>query len=52
MTKPLLTSSIKKEPELTWRTFNVLLEKVDLDDPAGHLFVVDISFDCEKVYLQ
>ena len=38
----------KKDPEPTWRTFNVLLEKVDLDDPVGHLFVVDTKFDYEK----
>ena len=48
MTKPLPMGCIKKEPEPTWRTFNILLEKVDLDDPVGHLFVVDISFDYEK----
>ena len=48
MTKPLPMGCIKKEPEPTWRTFNILLEKADLDDPVGHLFVVDISFDYEK----
>ena len=25
-----------------------MLEKVDLDDPVGHLFVVDTKFDYEK----
>ena len=49
MTELLPTSCIKKKPEPTWRTFNILLEKVDLDDPVGHLFVVDISFNYEKV---
>ena len=48
MTKSLNTSCIKKEPEPTWRMFNIWLEKVDLDDPVGHLFVVNISFDYEK----
>ena len=48
MTKPLPTGCIRKEPEPTWRTFNVLLEKVDLDDPLGHLLVVSISFNYEK----
>ena len=48
MTKSLPNGCIKKEPEPTWRTFNILLEKVDLDGPVGHLFVVDISFDYEK----
>ena len=47
MTKPLPTSCIKKKPEPTWRKFNILLEKVDLDDPVGHLFVVDY-FNYEK----
>ena len=48
MTKPTPTGCIKKELQPTWRTFNVLLERVDLDDPVGHLFVVNISFDYEK----
>ena len=30
-------------------TFNLLLEKVSLDDPIGHLFVVDIEFDQKNV---
>ena len=42
------TGCIKKEPQPTWRTFNILQERVDLDDPIGHFFVVDISFDYEK----
>ena len=48
MTEPLPTGCIKKEPQPTWKTFDILLQKVDLDDPVGHLFVVDISFDYEK----
>ena len=48
MTKPLPTGCIKKEPQPTWRTFNILLQRVDLNDPIGDLFVVDITFDCEK----
>ena len=32
MAKPLPTGCIKKEPQPTWRTFDILLEKVDLDD--------------------
>ena len=42
------TGCIKKEPQPTWRTFNLLLERVNLDDPVGHLFAVDISFDYTK----
>ena len=48
MTRPLHTGCIKKEPQPTWRTFNILLQRVDLNDPIGDLFVVDITFDCEK----
>ena len=48
MTRPLSTVCVKKEPEPTWRTFNILLEKVDLDNPVGHLLVADKSFDYEK----
>ena len=39
---------LKKEPEPTWRTFNILVERVDLKDPVGHSFVVDISFGYGK----
>ena len=31
-----------------WRTFNILLERVNLNDPTGHLLVVNVSFDYEK----
>ena len=48
MTKSLPTGCIKKEPQPTWKIFNILLERVDLDDPIGHLLVVDISFSYEK----
>ena len=46
--KPMPTGCIKKEPQPTWRTFNLLLESVNLDETVGHLFVVDISFDYKK----
>ena len=29
----------------SWLTFSLLLEKVSLDDPIRHLFLVDIEFD-------
>ena len=48
MTKPLPTDCIKKKPQPTWKTFDISLQKVDLDDPVRHLFIVDISFDYEK----
>ena len=36
------TGSIEKKVP-SWREFNLLLEMVDLDDPIGYLFVVDIE---------
>ena len=48
MTKPLPTGCIKKEPQPTWKILDILLQKVVLDDPVGHLFVVDINFNYEK----
>ena len=48
MTKPMPTGCVKNDPDLSWRTSNILLERVDLDDHIGHLFIVDIKFDYEK----
>ena len=48
MTKPLPTGSIKDDNDLSWETFNILLEKVDFEDEIGHLFVVDIMFDLKN----
>ena len=48
MTKPMPTGCIKKDPDPTWRTFNLLMERVDLDDLIGHLFIADIEFDYEQ----
>ena len=39
------TSCIKEYNLASWLTFNLLLEKVSLDDPIGYLFVVNIEFD-------
>ena len=44
MTKPMPIGAIK-EKTASWTEFNLLLEKVSLDDPKGHIFVVDIEFD-------
>ena len=47
MTKPMPIGSTKdKSP--SWAEFNLLMEKVSLDDPIGHLFLVDIEFDHEN----
>ena len=48
MGKTLTTGYIKENLDVTWRTFNLLLEKVSLDDQIGHLYVVDIEFDHKK----
>ena len=48
MTKPLPTGCIKENSDVSWRTFNLLLQKVSLDDQIGHLYVVDIKFDHTK----
>ena len=45
MTKPLPTGCIKNDPDLSWKTFNLLLESVNLEDKIGHLYIVDIKFD-------
>ena len=41
MTKPMPTGCIKEHPFPSWLKFNVLLETVSLDDPIGHLFIVE-----------
>ena len=48
MTKLLPTGFIKENSDISWRTFNLLLEKVNLDDQIGQLYVVDIEFDHKK----
>ena len=48
MMKPMPTGCIKEYNLPSWSTFNLLLEKVSLDDPVGHLFVIDIEFDQKK----
>ena len=47
MTKPMPTGSVK-EKSPSWVEFNLLMEKVSLDDPIGHIFVVDVEFEHEK----
>ena len=48
MTKPLPTGCIKQDPDITWITFNLLLEWVSPEDSIGDLFIVDIEFDYYK----
>ena len=39
MTRPMPTGCIKQNTSPSWLKFNLLLEKVSLEDPIGHLFV-------------
>ena len=45
MTRPMPTGCIKQNASPSWVTFNLLIEKVSLEDKIGHLFVVGIEFD-------
>ena len=45
MTKPLSTGCIKDSDDISWETFNSLLESVSFEDTIGHLYIVDIEFD-------
>ena len=45
MTRPMPTGCIKQNTSPSWSTFNLLMEKVSLEDQIGHLFIVDIEFD-------
>ena len=44
MTKPMPVGSTK-EKQADYKEFNSLFQKVSLDDPIGHIFVVDVEFD-------
>ena len=44
MTKPMPVGAIK-EKDTSWTEYNLLFEKLSLDDKKGHIFVVDIEFD-------
>ena len=45
MTKSLPTRCIKEQKVPSWKEINLLLEKVDLDNEIGHLYIVDIKFN-------
>ena len=49
MTKPLPTGCIKDNGNISWETFNFLLEKVSFEDTIDHLYIVDIEFDTKNV---
>ena len=48
VTKPLLTDCIKDNDDISWETFNFLLETVSFDT-IGHLYIVDIESDVKNV---
>ena len=48
MTKPLPTGCIKDDKDISWETFNFLLESVSFEDKIGHLYIVDIEFDVKS----
>ena len=52
MTRPMPTGCVKQNASPSWVTFNLLIEKVSLEDKIGHLFVVDIEFDFENASLR
>ena len=45
----MATGCIKDNEDLSWRTFNFLLESVTLDDPIGDLYVVDTELHFNKL---
>ena len=44
MTKPMPVGAIK-ENDASWSDYNILFEKLSLDDKKVHIFIVDIEFD-------
>ena len=48
ITKSLPTGCIKNDKDISWQTFNFLLESVSFEDKIGHLYIVDIEFDVKK----
>ena len=48
MTKPLAIGCTKQSSDISWRTFNLLMQNISLDNNTGLLYVVDIEFDQTK----
>ena len=48
MTKPLSFGCIKDNKDISWETFNFLLELVSIKDKIGHLYIIDIEFDVKN----
>ena len=47
-TKSLPTGCIKDNSGLFWKTFNLLLESISLENRIGHLYIVNIEFDTKN----
>ena len=45
----MLIGCIKNDPDLSWRTFNILLERENFDDPIGHLFILTSNLIMKKL---
>ena len=48
ISKSLPIGCIRDDNDLSWETFNILLEKIEFEDKIGHLFVVDVMFDLKN----
>ena len=48
ITKPFPAGCIKDDSDISWATFNFLMETVDFKDTIGHLYIVDVEFDYEN----
>ena len=48
MAKPLPTGCTKGNSDISWETFNFLLEKVGFEDTISHLYIAGIEFDKKK----
>ena len=47
MTKPL-PIGIKNSDDISWKTFNFLLESVIFEDTIGHLYIVDTELESKN----
>ena len=48
MTKPVPTGCIKQNSDISWGTFNLIMQNLSLDNNIGYLYLVDIEFDHTK----
>ena len=48
MSKSLPTGCFKDNDDISWETFNFLLDNFSFEDTIGHLYIVDIEFDTKS----